>query len=117
MHEMSLMAGVFDVINKSIAPYPNAKVTKVILVVGALTNAVPDALQLAFEVFAKGSPVEGAVLEIQEVPLTLKCDECGWEGPVDIYQSVCPKCRSFNVRVIAGRELLIKSLEVETDGD
>jgi len=117
MHEMSLMASIFDVIKQSVEPYPDARVTKVTLVVGALTNAVPEALELAFEAFAKGSSLEGAVLEILQVPLTLQCGECQWQGAVENQFSICPECESLQVSIVAGRELLIKSLEVETDGD
>lgn len=117
MHEMSLMEGIFEALHKSIEPYPGARVIKVNLVVGALTNAVPDALEFAFEAFSKGTRAEGAQLEIELVPLTIKCGQCNWEGPGEVTQFECPKCQSWQLEIVTGRELLIKSLEVETNGD
>lgn len=113
MHEMALMAGVFDIIKKYTADISDKKITRVTLVVGELTNAVPAALEAAFEVYAKDTTVQEADLVIKTVPLTARCRECGWQGETEKHVFVCPKCSSFGVEILSGRELYVESLEVD----
>lgn len=114
MHEMALMAGIFDIIAKYTCDLGEAKkVTKVSLIVGELTNALPDALQAAFSVYSQGTNVEGAILDIKEIPLICDCHDCGWQGKIEKYFFVCPKCTSGSLEVVSGRELRVESLEVD----
>jgi hydrogenase nickel incorporation protein HypA/HybF len=110
---MALMAGVFDIIAKYTVGLDAKKVTKVCLKVGELTNAVPDALQAAFSVYAQGTNVEGATLEIEEIPLICCCQDCDWQGKIEKYFFICPKCTSGSLEVVSGRELRVDSLEVD----
>lgn len=114
MHEMSLMSGIFDVINSTLNNYPEVdKVTKVKLKVGKFTNAVPAALEFAFQAFSTGTKAEGALLEIETVPVVACCKNCSHEFFVEGLAYCCPKCRSYQIEIISGRELLLESLEVE----
>lgn len=113
MHEMSLMASIFEILKKHLPDETQSKVTKVSLVVGKLTNAVPDALQMAFEAFAKDTVFEGAVLEIQVIPIKVRCLDCQQESELEQPIFLCPSCNSPVVEVLSGREMYIDSMEVE----
>lgn len=113
MHEMSLMGGVFEVIEQIISQNEVKQVLQVKLKVGELTNAEPDALEMAFQAYAMGTLCEGAELTIERVPVRGQCSKCGAEFPVQDMFFRCPKCHDFRVQVIQGEELLIESLEVE----
>ncbi len=113
MHEMALMVGVFEIIKQHTAGLTGKKVTRVTLVVGEMTNAVPEALELAFEVYASGTIAQEAELDIKEVPLKVRCQSCGWAGTTEKYVFVCPQCSSLGLEIIAGRELYVESLEVD----
>lgn len=113
MHEMSLMGGVFDVIDSLLARHDIKKVTQVKLKIGKLTNAEPDALNLAFEAYAKDTVCEGAELIIDLIPVRGKCKDCGEEFAIEGLQFLCPRCQNFHIEVIQGEELLLESLEVE----
>ena len=112
MHEMSLMAGVFDIIKQHTADL-HCRVTKVNLVVGEMTNAVPAALEAAFMVYAGGTNVAGAKLVITVIPLTAYCKECRWEGKIEQHEFICPQCSSLGLQIKSGRELYVESLEVD----
>lgn len=112
MHEMSLMASIFEILKQHL-PEEAQKVTNVTLVVGRLTNAVPDALQMAFEAFAHETKFEGAQLDIKVVPIKVKCQECALESEIDSPIFLCPACKSPVVEVLSGREMYIDSMEVE----
>ncbi len=113
MHEMSLMSGVFEAIDAALEAYQVPRVTKVKLQVGRLTNAEPDALDFAFQAFAAGTPMEGAVLEIELVPLAGCCKECAREFEIEGLVFYCPECKSPSIHIVRGRELVLESLEVE----
>lgn len=113
MHEMSLMGGVFEVIERTLTQHEVTRVTQVKLKVGALTNAEPEALAFAFEAYAQGTSCEGAELLIERVPVVGRCSHCRAEFPISNLFFICPHCQARKVEVIQGEELLLESLEVE----
>lgn len=113
MHEMSLIGGVFEVIEKTLSQHEVKRVLQVKLKVGELTNAEPDALLMAFEAYSKDTLCEGAELIIESVPLLGCCRKCLEEFKVKTMIFICPNCGDTSIEVIQGEELLIESLEVE----
>lgn len=113
MHEMSLMQGIFQIIEQTLTEHQVSRVTKVRLQVGTLTNAVPDSLQMCFSSFAKGTKVEGAELVIEQVALRITCTACGQTVEINDPIFLCPGCGSPRVTILSGRELKVESLEVE----
>ena len=113
MHEMSLMGGVFEVIEQTLSQHEVKRVLQVKLKVGELTNADPDALQMVFEVFCKDTVCEGAELIVERVPVRGRCRNCQHEFIVKTMFFLCPKCQNSSIEVIQGEELLLESLKVE----
>ena len=113
VHEMTLMGGVFEAIEKTVSWLEIKRVLKVKLKIGELTNAVPEALQLAFEAFSKDTLCEGAELVVERVPVRFRCRVCLREFEVKTLFFFCPECQNTGVEVIQGEELLLESLEVE----
>lgn len=113
MHEMSLMGGVFEVIEQTLSQHEVKHVLQVKLKVGELTNAESDALDMAFEAYSKDTVCEGAELIIERVPVKGRCRHCHHEFRVENMFFLCPNCQNTGIEVIQGEELLIESLEVE----
>jgi len=108
MHELaiaeSLVAAVLE-------RTEDQRVTAVRIRVGRLSGVVPDALDFAFEIAVAGTPLEGASLEIEQPTGRASCRTCGQDfGLVDLIL-LCP-CGSADVEVLAGRELMLGSVEV-----
>ncbi len=72
MHELSIAEAVVRVATRHARGRAVAKVT---LRAGHLRQVVPSALEFAFELVAVGTEVEGAGLEIEEVPAAGVCRE------------------------------------------
>lgn len=87
------------------------RVVRVRIVVGRLMAVVPEAMRFCFDVCASGTTLDGATLEIDEVPGRIRCARCGDETEVADAIPLCP-CGSAEVSVLAGNELLIKEVEV-----
>ncbi|MBW2039741.1 MAG: hydrogenase maturation nickel metallochaperone HypA [Deltaproteobacteria bacterium] len=116
MHELAIAQSLLEIVEQEALPYSGARVTRVKLLIGKLSGVVPDALRFAFEVISQGGIAEGASLDIQEVPLRLRCHQCGEVFVVDDPFMTCPRCEGPEVEMVSGRELEIRSMEID-DGD
>jgi hydrogenase nickel incorporation protein HypA/HybF len=112
MHELSIADAVVTIACRHAA---GRQVTRVELRVGHLRQVVPDALSFAFELVAAGTEVEGAELVMEEVPATVRCRECREESVLEAFPAHCAACGALDVEVTGGEELLVESLELETD--
>lgn len=115
MHEMSLVEALMDTLLDMQRRQGWSRVSRVTLKVGKLRQVVPEAMVFCFEVASKGTPVEGASLEIEEAPLVSRCTRCGEEWSDSESLGLCPFCGSADVEVVQGMELLLESVEVELD--
>lgn len=82
---------------------------------GALAGVVPESLEFCFDALIKGTPHEGARLELIRLPLRLRCPFCGevfgGEGQEALLQP-CPGCgEEFGHIVEQGKELILSHLE------
>jgi len=117
VHELSLMASVFDVLEEKAREHGATRVTAVVLRVGALSGAVPDLLESAFETYKKGTLADGAGLVLEVVPVKLRCPDCGGATVREEADFSCAGCGSRRVEIVEGRELVVEKIELETDGD
>ncbi|SHI95053.1 hydrogenase maturation nickel metallochaperone HypA/HybF [Desulfofundulus thermosubterraneus] len=110
MHELGLIQAAMEEIARVARANNIRRIVKVKLVVGKLNGALPDALQFAFKVMAPETIFEGAVLEIEEVDIRLRCPACGHETVVDEITYWCPACGT-RAEILAGKDLYIDYFE------
>lgn len=115
MHEMGLMSEMLEVLARSAKENNISQINKVRLIVGKMTMALPEALQMAFEALKPGELFSSsAELEIEVRETKAHCNSCGNEFSVqDNYLFICPSCQGLKVEIISGRELYIESFEGE----
>jgi hydrogenase nickel incorporation protein HypA/HybF len=110
LHELSIAESVVQIASR----HANGRrVTKVWLKVGHLRQVVPSALAFGFELVAEGTPVEGAELEMENVPATGLCRDCGAESQLKTFPLQCGACGGFGLELLSGEELFVESLELE----
>jgi hydrogenase nickel incorporation protein HypA/HybF len=110
LHELAIAESVVEIARRHAA---GRQVTKVYLKVGHLRQVVPSALAFSFELVAQGTPVEGAELEMEEVPVKGRCRECGAESQLTEFPLQCTACGTFDLEILQGEELYVESLELE----
>ena len=110
MHELSVSAAVVDTAVRHAA---GRRVTSVHLRVGALRQVVPDSLAFYFEIVARDTVCEGAVLEQELIAARLRCESCETEWDADAPAFRCPACAGGAVAVVRGDELEVESIDVE----
>jgi hydrogenase nickel incorporation protein HypA/HybF len=116
VHELSLIASVFDILEEKAREHGASRVTAVVLQVGRMSGVVPDLLESAFDSYKKGTLAEGARLEIVIVPVKLRCPDCGGASVREDADFSCAACGSRRVEIVEGREIVVEKIELETDG-
>ena len=110
MHELSLTQSIVSIVSEHAG---ERKVLRVLLEVGKLSAIEPEAIRFCFDVVSRGTLLEGATLEILEIPGIGQCKECGAELELESLFTPCP-CGSHQLTRRRGQDLLIKQIEVET---
>ena len=110
MHELAIAESIVGI---SARHADGRQVTKVYLKVGHLRQVVPSALAFSFELVAQGTPVEGAELEVQQIPAAGLCRDCGEETRLESFPLQCRACGGFDLEILQGEELFVESLEME----
>ncbi|WP_416676640.1 hydrogenase maturation nickel metallochaperone HypA [Egbenema bharatensis] len=109
MHELGITQNIVAIAAEYAHGMPVKRVT---LEVGQLTAILPDAIRFCFDVCCQGTVLEGAQLDIIEIPGLGRCQRCGREIPLELPFGVCD-CGCQELQIIQGEELLIKQLEME----
>lgn len=115
MHELSIALSVVDLATERAREAGGGRVEAVHLRIGALSGVVSDALRFAFDVASRDTPLEGARLVIEDVPIAAFCPRCRAERTLRDSRLRCPNCGSPTPDLIRGMELELTALEVEDD--
>lgn len=113
MHELSLCRSIFGIVD----PARDGRVVdRVHLRVGMLRQVVPETLEHCWGLLTAETPLEGSCLEIDHVPIELRCTEC-LEVTVAAERLllVCGRCDSAKVELLAGEEFLVTTMDVRTE--
>lgn len=117
MHEMSIATSLMDQLERLAEEQAVVRITEVEVVCGVMQQIVPEALQLAFEAVSADTVAAGAVLTIVEEGLVARCQSCGrqYEPAIDDFR--CPACGTANPELLAGRDIVLRSVGCETEGE
>jgi hydrogenase nickel incorporation protein HypA/HybF len=108
VHELSICQGIVDSVCEAV---PEGDVLVVTVEIGALSGVVPDAVRFCFDACTRGTRMEGARLDIVDVPGRGRCGSCECELDVAEMVTQCP-CGNPFLEILRGRELRIRSVEV-----
>jgi hydrogenase nickel incorporation protein HypA/HybF len=111
MHELSIALSLVELADGAARRAGAARVIAVQLRLGAMAGVVREALEFSFPLAAAGTALEGARLEIEELPLVIACAPCGQElRPATPGSFRCPRCGTPSAAIVQGRELELVSL-------
>ena len=117
MHEMGIALQIVEIASASLPDdLGGARIAVVNLKIGKLAAVVPESLRFCFDVAIKDTPLEGAKLAIEEIPVVARCNDCDAQWTIDEPVFVCQTCESGSLEILSGRELNIESLEVAEEG-
>ena len=108
MHELAITQSIVATVADNVG---TSRVERVTVVVGRLSGVVADSLHFYFDLCAEGTPLEGAKLEILDVPAHAHCRSCAAEVELDDMIALCP-CGSADLEILDGQDLTIREVEV-----
>jgi hydrogenase nickel incorporation protein HypA/HybF len=115
MHELSVCQSMLRQVSEIARQHDACQVSRVRLRIGVLSGVEPDLLQQAFPIASSGTVAEGAQLLINTLPVCVRCESCGAESEVAANKLICAACGDWHTRLISGNELLLDSVEIETE--
>lgn len=113
MHELAVTKGILKLCLEESEKHKVNKINKINIKVGELTGLVPSCISHYFNIVAKGTQAEGTELIVEKVPVSIKCEECDFEGELGKNKYYCPKCSGSKYKIISGREFYLDTMEVD----
>jgi len=113
MHEMSIAMSIVDIACKEAQKDGAPSISKIELDVGTLAGIMVDSLKFCYDSVCKGTLAENSELVVNEVPGKGHCIKCDHEFEIDSFMALCPKCESYKIEIMQGRELKLKAVVVD----
>ena len=113
MHELSVAQNIIEIVTDFAKKNHAKRVMEVVLDIGAVSGVVPDNLEFAWEVSAKNTIAENALIKINYIEAKAVCLDCKKEFNLDDIYSICEYCLSTRYDIIQGKELKVKSIIIE----
>ena len=109
MHELGITRNIVTIVAEAAK---GRRVKRVTVDVGRLAGVIPDALTFCFDVVSRGTLLDGARLDINDIAGRWRCLDCNAEfETVTLYQACA--CGSRRGERLAGEELRIREMELE----
>ncbi|MCL2513725.1 MAG: hydrogenase maturation nickel metallochaperone HypA [Oscillospiraceae bacterium] len=112
MHEYSVTKRIVKIINGAAAEHRAERVKTAFLVIGENTCIIPESVQMYFDMIAKGTPSEGAVLKVRAVKAEMRCPSCGKNFIRPRFSFECPVCGALGSPTDVGNECYVERVEL-----
>ncbi len=112
MHELSIAQAIVNQAVALLEKEGGKSIARVSLTIGVLSGIEEHALNQAFPIACEGTPVQGASLEIAVEKASVFCRDCNAEVVVTPPFMVCGTCMGSNVDIKAGRDMIIRQMEI-----
>jgi hydrogenase nickel incorporation protein HypA/HybF len=113
MHESSLAR---EVLKLALARAAESRAGRVRVVRGWISETEslsPDGIRFHFAAHARGTPAEGAELELRLIHVEARCDACRRVYTPEHHLLLCPHCGATGGELLGQTGLGIETLEVE----
>ena len=117
MHEMALTRNVVDIVCAEAERVGASRVGVVRVSVGEARDIVDEIFVDMFAWLARGTVAEGARVELERIPLRVRCRQCGSIYPINVFDESswpCPLCLQRSYDLVSGMEFTITSIEVSS---
>lgn len=113
MHELGVTQNILNIALHHADQAGAARITELNLVIGELASIVDESVQFYWDMIAKGTKAEGAILNFKRINATLQCKSCGFTFDLNRRDFICPDCGSTQVEVAGGDEFFLESIDVD----
>ena len=125
MHEFSTAVSIVEAVKRAAESHGAKRVSKISLQIGKLSMLNHEQLKFGIEIASKDTIVEGAEVIIEPLVIKITCKKCGTESVVKekgtLYEVLtslaCSSCTAKDVKVIQGRECVVKDIKAIVEDD
>lgn len=113
MHELSICQELISQVEEIARNHHAVRVVSITVQIGPLSGAEAPLLERAYPLAAAGSIAEHAKLELETVPIRVRCNVCHEESDATANHLICGSCGDFHTQLISGDEMLLASVELD----
>ena len=117
MHEMAVCQALIDQLEALAADHAAQGVTRVVLRIGPLSGVEPALLSHAFELARAGTVAASAALEIEHLPVEVRCRCCQRTSQVAPNRLLCAYCGDYRTQLVSGDEMQLARAELAMPED
>ena len=110
MHELGIMRQIIKTVDEVKNEQSLKDVEAIVLQIGEMSDVVPKYIEQAWLTAKDNTDYENTTLSVEIVEARARCLDCSYEGSVKSFGFVCPECASQRLKIISGREFLIKEI-------
>jgi hydrogenase nickel incorporation protein HypA/HybF len=115
MHEYSVTASLLDLAVKHAQAAKAQRITDLYLVIGQLSSIIDDSVQFYWNIVSENTIAAGSLLHFRRIPAEALCLKCEKRYPLNERDFACPNCGSEQIKVVAGEEFYLESIDVESE--
>jgi hydrogenase nickel incorporation protein HypA/HybF len=109
---MSIAMSILDIAHEQARAAGARVVNRIELDLGGLAGIEVESLRFCFAAARRGMTA-GAELAIHEIPGRARCADCAATCALEVPIALCPACGSLGLEILQGRELRVRSLNVD----
>ena len=113
MHELAVTKGLLKICLEEGEKHKIKKIRKINIKVGELTDLLPACIEYYFNIVSKDTIAENTKINVEMIPVEIKCNECGYSGVLGKNNYVCPKCKGIVYEITKGKEFYLDTMEVD----
>ena len=114
MHELAICQALIEQVERVARENSARRILSVTVAVGPLSGVEAQLLEHAYPLAAAGTVAEHARLIVQSVPVRVRCRTCQAESAAAANRLLCGSCNDWRVDVVAGEDMLLQRVEIET---
>lgn len=112
MHELSVCQALISQVEDIARQHRATAIRRVNVRIGPLSGVEPDLLLQAFSLASAGTVAQDSRLEIERLPIRVRCESCDAETAAEPNKLVCGECGDWHTRLLSGDEMLLASVEL-----
>ncbi|MDE3089918.1 MAG: hydrogenase maturation nickel metallochaperone HypA [Chloroflexota bacterium] len=113
MHEYGIAEEMLKVALDYAAKNHAARITAFNVEISAAADESEDALRFHLDTLVRGTPADGARIDIVRIPAVAKCLDCGNEFAWGSLEAACPRCSGTRLHPLPQDEFRLVSIDVE----
>jgi len=115
MHELAVTESLLKIACDYAEKNQAKQVLSLNIIIGELSGIIDESVQFYWDIISEDTLCNKAALNFEKRPAQLGCLSCGNIFNLEGELIPCPRCDSMQLKVLAGDEFFLESIEIEKD--